>query len=143
MFLWHYNSPSTDEHADRLGRGLHGCGNAHDDSTDEDGRTTAKPVCQVWGHGVGCKRADILRLISFCGEQGADTAYLNGIEEPKLGTVRVSEIVVPLVERLQTIHHASIVPVCGRRDEPTRNLSENNKIIWRGATHRSKIQKLR
>jgi hypothetical protein len=106
--------PGTDEHADRLGGCLdHGC-DTHDDSTDEDRGTTTKSIGDVWGEWVGGEGTNVLgeESIQLQATDWIDSLYLDGVQETKRGTRWPAKVVSPFRDRLQTVHHTTIVTVC-------------------------------
>ena len=53
-------------------------------------------------------------------------AYLDGVEETELRAMRFVEVVLPLIHRLETVHHATIVTVCGGRNKAGDNKSDRS-----------------
>jgi len=92
---------STDEHSDGLGGGLDDGTCQHDGSTEEDCSTTTKVIRAVRGEGVGTERANVL----------------DGVQQAELSAGGVVEVVDPLRERLETVHHGTIITVGGGGDE--------------------------
>lgn len=54
-------------------------------------------------------------------------AYLDGIEQTKLPTGWVVESRLPLTESLQTVHHTTVVTICGRGDETLGDITTSEK----------------
>lgn len=50
-----------------------------------------------------------------------DGTHLDGVKQTELAARGVVEVVFPLVERLQTIHHGPIVAIRRRCDEEEEN----------------------
>jgi len=86
---------STNKHANGLGRGLEGSRNTHDGGTQENGSTTTESVSYIGRDRIRSQSTDVL----------------DGIQQTELRTRRAMEIVLPLSEGLEAIHHRSIVSV--------------------------------
>lgn len=99
------DAPSTDEHANRYRGRLNGSCNAHDRSTKEHRASTTKTISHVGRNGVG--------------QQGANV--LNGVEQAQFSSPWIAKVVVPLSDRLQTVHHTPIETICRRSDEQKEN----------------------
>jgi len=92
---------SADEHAEALGGGLEDSSDQDDYSTDDDTPFAAETVRDVGGNGDGAEGTD----------------GLNGIEETEILVGGVVEIVLPVLDRLETVHHGTIETVGVRGDE--------------------------
>lgn len=60
---------------------------------------------------------------------------MNGVQQAELAASRKVEVTLPLVQTLQTVHHAAIITVGGRCDEARRVKMLRRGLVIRKRRH--------
>lgn len=84
--------------------------NQHESRTNPDGQSTTKAIRKVGSKGIGRECTDVLEDVSETQECKHPTAKpdLNGIKQTELTTLWVMEVILPLVQGLETVHQTTV-----------------------------------